>query len=146
MTAHFTLAELAASETARLRKIDNMPPAEVLPALQLLAEGLERIRTLISKPIRITSGYRCPELNRVVGGAKDSQHVKGEAADITAATFGSVHDLATLIAANAKELGVDQVIKEHNSHGTEWVHVSFSPAPRHLALTLKGKGFVPGIV
>lgn len=146
MTEHFTLSELIASDTARLRGIDNAPPAEVMPHLQRTAEGLERVRALTGHPIKILSGYRCPELNRAVHGSKDSQHMKGQAADIICPGFGSVHQVAQLVADNAEALGVDQVIKERNGRGAEWVHVSFTESPRRMALTLTTAGLVPGIV
>lgn len=146
MTEHFSLAELTASNVARAKGIDNTPPADVLPHLQRTAEGLERVRALIGQPIQVLSGYRCPALNVEVGGSKNSQHMAGQAADIQAPAFGSIHKLAETIAANAKALGVDQVIKERNSRGAEWVHVSFTVKPRHMALTLTMAGMVSGIV
>ena len=131
---------------AKARGIDNTPGADILPHLRFTAEGLERIRALIQQPIRILSGYRCPALNKAVGGSAHSQHMKGQAADIVAPHFGDVHTLAGVIAMNAKAIGVDQVIKEKNKRGAEWVHVSFCEAPRHMALTLTDKGLAAGIV
>lgn len=145
MTAHFSLEELTASDTARARGIDNHPGADILPQLHRTAEGLERIRALAGHPIKVLSAYRCPALNQAVGGAKNSQHMKGEAADITC-KFLSVNDLAKLIADNAVKLGVDQVIKEFNKAGGRWVHVSFTDKPRHQILTLTETGYVKGIV
>lgn len=145
MTEHFSLSELIASDTAKARGIDNTPGPEVLPALQATAEGLERVRALAGHPLKVLSAYRCVALNRAVGGAFNSQHVKGEAADIICSNL-SVHDLAMLIFTHAKDLGVDQVIKEKNRRGVEWVHVSFTSQPRHMALTWTPKGFTAGIV
>jgi zinc D-Ala-D-Ala carboxypeptidase len=146
MTPNFSLAELTASPTARAKRIDNTPPSEVLPALQRTAEGLEKIRSKINAPVRTTSCYRSPMLNKIVGGSAQSQHLKGEAADIIAPQFGTAYDLAVIIAKNMIELGVDQVIREKNSKGAEWVHVSFAEKPRHMALSLTDKGWVSGIV
>lgn len=146
MTEHFSLSEMIASDTARLRGIDNTPAPDVLPHLQRTAEGLERVRALTGHAIQILSGYRCPELNKAVHGSTDSQHMKGQAADIICPGFGSVHQVARLIAENAAQLGVDQVIKERNGRGAEWVHVSFTETPRHMALTLTTAGLVAEIV
>lgn len=147
MTPHFKLSEFTRSKTAEAGGIKNIPPADVLPHLQRLAEGLERIRAMIGGcPIVILSGYRSPELNKAVGGVANSQHVKGQAADIIAPTYGSVHNLARAIDLNSKALGVDQVIKERNSKGSEWVHVSFTLDPRYQALTITSKGVQIGIV
>jgi hypothetical protein len=87
LSAHFTLAEMIESGTARrdpeLWRRQCAPAAGVEGALQQLATTtLEPLRHLFDWPIRVNSGYRCVELNRRVGGAKRSQHCLGEAADI----------------------------------------------------------------
>jgi hypothetical protein len=147
LSEHFTLEEFYSSNVAQVFGVYNVPPAELLPLLRRTAEGLERIRILIGeKPILILSGYRSPILNQKVGGSKNSQHMRGEAADIISPRFGTVHDLALIIAINGEALAIDQVIKEKNSKGAEWVHVSFSDKPRNMALTLTSSGLVQGIV
>lgn len=147
MTENFSLQEFINSTTADRLKIDNRPPAEVMVHLQRTAEGLERIRAAAGgHPIQILSGFRCQALNVAVGGTPASQHVMGQAVDIVCPRFGSVHDFAQFIYANAKALGVDQVIKEKNTRGSEWVHVSFSLKPRHQALTITGGKTLTGIV
>lgn len=147
MTEHFSLQEMIKSSTAERLKIDNRPPPEVMAHLQRSAEGLERIRAAVGgHPIQILSMYRCQALNVAVGGTPASQHVMGQAADIVCPGFGSVHDLALFIFTNAKALGVDQVIKEKNKLGSEWVHVSFSLKPRHQALTIVNGKTLTGIV
>ena len=140
LTAHFTLAELTVTEH---RDLDNTPPPEIVDKLVLVAQLLERIRTLSGCPIAVNSGYRCPELNQAVGGASNSQHMKGEAADIHAIGM-SVMDLTKLVDANKVDLGVDQVILEFG----RWVHVSTTQTPRHTTLTIwtKARGYEPGIV
>ena len=60
-------------------------PSEVIGnAIALVEEVLDPLRKAYGKPIRVNSGYRCPAKNKAVGGATASQHMKGEAADITA--------------------------------------------------------------
>ena len=147
MTEHFSFEEMIHSDVARMRGINNTPPPAVRDALLFTAEGLERVRALTGgHKIVVLSGYRCPELNQAVHGSIMSQHMRGEAADIICPGYGSVHALAKLISNHGRALGVDQVIKEHNAKGAEWVHVSFTKVPRNVALTLTIKGLVPGIV
>ena len=85
LTPNFSLEQLIHSETAERERIDNTPAPEIVKNLRLLAQGLEQVRTLIGFPLDISSGYRCPRLNSRVGGAKTSQHTRGQAADFTCA-------------------------------------------------------------
>ena len=81
---YFTLHELTRSATAELRGINNTPSQEAVDNLHLLVEHiLDPLREAWGKPIKVNSGFRCPRLNKEVGGSPSSQHMKGEAADIT---------------------------------------------------------------
>ena len=83
LTEHFSLAEFERSKTASAHGIDNRVPSQYIPVLQQLCqEVLEPLRAFVGKPIIISSGYRCNQLNIRVGGAYASQHTLGEAADI----------------------------------------------------------------
>lgn len=83
LTDHFKLSEFVRSSTATARGIDNTPNEQVISNLKFLCEQvLEPLRQHFNVPIIIGSGYRCPTLNKVVGGVKNSQHQYGEAADI----------------------------------------------------------------
>ena len=82
---YFTFNELTYSRTAEMAGLDNTPGEQERLALAALVEKvLDPLREALGEPIRITSGYRSPELNRLVGGVPTSQHLKGEAADCTA--------------------------------------------------------------
>ncbi len=83
----FSFREFEASATADRRGICNVITSfEVRDAVKELVDRvLQPLRDRVGHPLRINSGYRCPELNRAVGGAPTSQHVKGEAADVAAA-------------------------------------------------------------
>lgn len=123
LTAHFSLAELTASNKAAALRIDNTPTPDALRRLQGTAEMLERIRSTVGRPIMITSGYRCPQLNRAVGGVTSSDHTTGQAADIVAPAFGTPYELAKLLAPLVSTLGIGQLILE-GVKGKQWVHVS----------------------
>ena len=83
ITENFTLEEFIHSDTAVEKGIKNEPGTrERLAIMNLCVKLLQPLREAIDKPISINSGYRCPELNKAVGGVPTSQHVKGEAADL----------------------------------------------------------------
>lgn len=120
MMKHFTIGELCASTTADARGIKNTPMLQETGNLKALADNvLAPLREWYGKPIYVNSGYRCPQLNRMVGGKPTSQHLKGEAADITA---GSKEENRKLFDYIKKNLTFDQLIDEKNF---SWVHVSF---------------------
>ena len=117
---HFTIAELTRSATARRLGIDNTPPASAVKALTALVDDvLDPLRDAWGGPIRVNSGYRCPELNKAVGGTPSSQHQHGEAADITVGSCSANRRLLALI--KRLDLPVDQCIDEK---GCRWIHVS----------------------
>jgi len=147
LSPHFTLAELTASVTADRLNIDNTAPPEIVPRLILVAEMLERIRTAIGSPIVVTSGYRSMPTNLAVGGATNSDHTSGHAADIISPNFGTATDLARKIAPLVAELGVGQLILE-GVRGRQWVHVSTHAPERTInrIITITDSGVLPGIV
>lgn len=134
MAKYFTLDELVRSATAAARGIDNTPPAAVEARLEVLAEKLlDPARELWGASLRVTSGYRCPELNAAVGGAATSQHLQGEAADITAGSREGNRRLFEAIAGSA--LDFDQLIDERDY---SWLHLSYrAGANRRQILHLK---------
>lgn len=82
---YFTISELTHSDKAKELHIDNTPFSySIVDNLSNLIENLlDPIRDAWGKPLNVNSGYRCPALNKAVGGKPTSQHLKGEAADIT---------------------------------------------------------------
>ena len=123
---YFTIKELTRSDTAIKKGIDNTAPKEAQENLTNLVDNvLDPLREAWGKPITVTSGYRCPELNRVVGGSMTSDHLKGRAADITAGSRAQNKELFMLV----QKLGLsfDQLIHEKGSvkEGPDWVHVSY---------------------
>jgi len=128
LSKNFSLEELTFSITANNHGINNTPNAEVKAALKRLAvEVLQPIREAWCQPIVITSGYRCPALNKAVGGVKNSQHVLGQAADIKAANPADNGKLFACIKrlVQSKKINVGQLIWEYGSRTCpKWVHVS----------------------
>ena len=122
LTKHFSLSELASSPTAQKHGINNTPNGAIIDNLIIVCEGLEVIRKEAGLPIVITSGYRSPELNKLVGGSKNSQHCEGQAVDFSIPGI-SIEDTFQLIKRLVKEgkLNVDQCIQEFD----RWVHCSF---------------------
>lgn len=137
LSQHFTLEEMTKSQTASRKGIDNTAPPEVVQNLKLLCENvLEYIRVRFSKPITVNSGYRGPKLNKAIGGAKNSQHMTGQAADIEIAGM----DNKILFCWIRDNLEFDQLILEYYKPGVPdsgWVHVSWnSKGNRKQVLTI----------
>jgi uncharacterized protein YcbK (DUF882 family) len=121
MAKYFTTRELCQSNVATLRKIDNTPPPEVVSSLVELIENLlDPVREQWGASLTVNSGYRCPELNRAVGGATTSQHLTGEAADITTGSVAENRRLFEMIADSG--LVFDQLIDERDYR---WLHLSY---------------------
>lgn len=118
---YFTIEEMTKSSTATAKHIDNTPNQTAIDNLTKLIEiVLDPLREWYGKPIKVNSGYRCEALNKAVGSkAKKSQHLYGEAADITVGTKKGNKKLFEYIKDN---LPFDQLINESNF---SWVHVSY---------------------
>jgi len=124
ISKNFTLDELLASATAKQKHIINAPGVdEVCNLCALVHNVLQPLRDAMGEPIKIGSGYRCPQLNKAVGGVSNSQHMKGEAADLCIdGDMAKGRKWMTWIMDNCD---FDQLIWEHNAKGTYWVHVSY---------------------
>lgn len=119
---YFSLSEFLNSATAKRLHIDNTPSFEVVDNLNKLADYLDNIREKVGKPILISSGFRCPVLNKAVGGVSNSQHQKGLAADLICA------DMESLEKVLRETGGFDQLIKEYRKCSKSfWYHVSVAP-------------------
>lgn len=123
---YFELSEFVASDTASKKKIDNTPTFEVVDHLEeLVLEILDPLRSAWGSPLRVTSGYRCKALNKAVGGANNSAHLTGYAADIQ--PTDSRRTAKFILFANAwlqeNNISFDQSIDE-SSGTTKWWHIS----------------------
>ena len=126
---YFTIEELIYSENA-LKKYDIRNKTTHL---------LDPIREKWGKPIQITSGYRCKELNDKIGGSATSQHVFGLAADLDAGSPSKNRELAKLIVSMG--ISFDQLIDEKNY---AWVHIGLSTTKpnRKQILRYNGKSYI----
>jgi hypothetical protein len=124
ISKNFTLDELTASATAKQMHIINAPGVdEVCNLCALVHHVLQPLRDAMGEAIKIGSGYRCPQLNKAVGGVSNSQHVKGEAADLC--IDGDMKKGKRWFEWIKSHCDFDQLIMEHNAKGTYWVHVSY---------------------
>ena len=117
---NFTISELVKSDTAEKNGINNTPDINSLDnLLELIFYVLQPLRDKLKKPIVITSGFRSVKVNILVGGVDNSQHLYGQAADITVNGMSAVQ-LFDFVKNSGIEY--DQCINEYNS----WVHVSYN--------------------
>jgi zinc D-Ala-D-Ala carboxypeptidase len=138
LSDHFALSEFTISQAAARAGLRNEPLSSHIENLRRLAQVLEQVRTLLgNRPILISSGYRSPAVNGLVGGSLSSAHTQGLAADFTCPGFGTPLNVCQAIADSG--IPFEQLIYE----GT-WVHVAVATAgatPRRELLTAV---FVPG--
>ena len=119
---YFSLPELLKSETASRKRINNVPSFAVVENLNKLCEKvLDPAREKYGSPIRVTSGFRCVELNNEVGGVKGSQHLTGCAVDLQCDNLQRLFDILK------DNPDIDQLLFEKSGSGSRWLHVSISP-------------------
>jgi len=119
LSKYFSFRELTFSKIAEENDIDNTPTPEILEKLKYTASQLDKVRELLGKPVNISSGYRCLQVNRRIGSKDTSQHLKGEAIDFKCELFGNPKQVFDAI--KKSNMQFDQLILEFNS----WVHISF---------------------
>jgi len=128
LSDHFTVKEFQNSQYAERHGIDNSMNEEQLECAKALCENvLEPLRIVLDKSVHISSGFRCYDLNKGIGGSVHSQHSKGQAVDVHV-TGMSCKELAEKI--ELLELPFDQLIYEGS-----WVHVSHAASNRGAVLT-----------
>lgn len=122
MSKYFNILELCHSNTANLNHIDNTPNDDIKQHLEELMEFLDGLRSAWGSPIKVTSGYRCPQLNKKVGGASTSAHLVGYAADITPMK-GGFKNFVEFVKEWLIDKDFDQALIEKNSKGKQWLHI-----------------------
>lgn len=122
LTKNFTVEELQYSSTAIKHNIDNTIPYYLRDNAQAVAELAQQIRDVWGAPLKVNSGYRCPKLNKLVGGASNSDHVYAAALDLNAGSKEKNKQLFKTIQ-NIKGLKWRQLIDEYNY---SWIHISIN--------------------
>ena len=137
LSENFSLNEFTKSDTAVRKGIDNTPNDVHLENMKALCENvLQKVRSHFGKSVRITSGYRSPELCEAIGSSSKSQHAKGQAADFEITGIDN-KDLAIWIRDN---VDFDQLILEFYTEGdpnSGWVHCSYMEHNRKEVLSAK---------
>ncbi len=129
LSKHFTLEEFLISQTAERHGIDMTPPPAIIANLQeLVTSCMEPLRLSLDSVIYISSGWRPPALNRLIGGSATSAHPDGRAGDFRAAGFTPLE-----VCQRAVDLGLpyDQIIHEFG----RWAHLGIAAELRHQTLT-----------
>lgn len=142
LSTHFSLKEAIYSPTAERQGLDNSPPPNILESMKFTALKMEAVRQLLgNRAIYVTSWYRGPELNKLVRGATESQHTKGEAVDFICTGYGNIKQICKKLIDSKDVIQYDQLILEPS-----WVHISFvQNNPRGNELTYTGGGYQKGI-
>ncbi len=138
LSKNLSLVEVMKSATAIKHGIANEPSSQHLTNLKAVATNIfQPCRDYFGKPLAVTSGYRSPELNDLIGGSKRSQHSKGEALDLDAQVYGGFTN-AELFHYIKDNLDFDQLIWEFgDDNNPAWVHVSFVDDGTNRGQTLR---------
>lgn len=121
---YFTFGEFERSDTATRYAIDNTTPEAARRNIAALVDNvLDPLREAYGKPIIVNSGYRCPQLNKLVGGVATSLHLQGKAADITTGNAVDNRRLYTL----AQQLNLPYFELISRNYDWRWLHISYDP-------------------
>ena len=120
--SYFNLKEFERSSVADKYNIDNTIPKELIPHIEELIDFLNPIREAWGKPIIVTSGYRCNELNKKVGGVSNSAHTIGYGVDLVSGDFSVFSNFIKSYFQSHPEVKFDQVIIERSGK-SQWIHI-----------------------
>ena len=134
LSKNFTLSEITKSNTAKRLGIDNAPNQEHLNNMQILIRDLIQPMRDALGPIRISSGYRSPVLNRAIGGSTKSQHCKGQAVDIQFWEKGEMCNKKVYDWVLKEGIEFDQMINEFDF---AWIHISLRPDNKNRKMVLE---------
>lgn len=140
--SYFTIEEICRSSVAKQHNINNVPDEpEILNNINYLIENLDALREAWGASVIVSSGYRCPELNKLVGGSKTSSHQTGFAADIQPKSMDDFDKFSAFCREYFKHHDFDQLILEQVGN-SKWIHISFDPKNRKQFLkTNNGKQY-----
>ncbi len=127
LSEHFTLGEL--TKTKHVTPDGNIPSHVVIENLKRLCPWLEELRRRYNEPIIINSGYRSPAVNKLAGGAANSNHLTGCAVDIRTYGMEQAMRYAVILMdyADDSNLDYDEILIEKNSKGSIWLHFAVRP-------------------
>lgn len=132
LSKNFGINEFIHSQTANIKHIDNTPTDDIIYHLSFgVINILQPLRDYLGKPIKVTSGFRSPALNKAVSGSPKSQHLTGNAADIVLSSNADYDKAIDFLYDNGF---VDQLINEYKGK-SRWLHVSWSLNPRREYFT-----------
>ena len=139
ISEHVSYKEGTHSVTAIRLGVDNTPNDEQLNNMELVAEKVfEPLREWVSGPIKINSFFRCPELNKAIGGSGKSQHCHGQAIDIDD-NYGHATN-AEMYYWIKDNLDFDQMIWEFgDDDNPNWVHISYVSPEENRNRCLRAK-------
>jgi hypothetical protein len=136
---YFTLPEFLVTSSG----FDNQPSSDdVLGNIEQTMKRMDVIREILGKPVRITSGYRSPAVNKAIGGSPTSDHVKGLAVDFVCAKQDPI-DICKQILAAQPVVKFDQLIAEY--HGARWVHIGWGKRMRQQVMTYRNGEYFIGL-
>lgn len=123
ISKYVSFEEATKSATATRKGIDNTPSEDIIKVMETTAKNVfDPLREKVG-PIRVTSFYRCPALNKAIGGSKSSQHMKGEAIDMSSMKVSN----RELFKAACELEEFDQLIWEFGTNQEpDWIHISYS--------------------
>jgi zinc D-Ala-D-Ala carboxypeptidase len=138
VSEHFSWGEVQYSTTAKARGIDNTVPESLHTNVLNTAARMEKVRAMLGNaPLRVTSWFRCPILNKSIGGSKTSAHMQGLAVDFKPTNM-SLDEAFNII--RKSDLDFDQLILERTKDGAAWVHIGFTRGkPRREVLRAWGQ-------
>ena len=146
LTEHFTVHEFTRSARhPELMAVNLAASGPYLHNMLRVCAELEKLREHIARPVYITSGFRCPELNAAVGGSPHSAHTRGLAADFVVKDFQDPDGLMLIYkwcADNFADGG--QIIFEHPDGRKPWIHFGLSTNPAGFILPLEKLLFIGG--
>ena len=134
LSKNFTLSEITKSNTAKRLGITNAPNQEHLNNMQILIRDLIQPMRDALGPIRISSGYRSPVLNRAIGGSTKSQHCKGQACDLQFWKEGKMCNKEIYDWVLKEGIEFDQMINEFDY---AWIHISLRPDNKNRRMVLE---------
>ena len=134
LSKNFTLSEITKSNTAKRLGITNAPNQEHLKNMQILIRDLIQPMRDTLGPIRISSGYRSPVLNRAIGGSTKSQHCKGQALDLQFWKEGEMCNKEIYDWVLKEGIEFDQMINEFDF---AWIHISLRPDGKNCKMVLE---------